>query len=142
MEKEKEKQQQLNKLFINIIIVLVLVFGTFTLRSFIFSSKFDSNLWKSKWNQFSLNITNPDLDASDTYLLLSDRKKMVSSLLKSDVLIGLNKKEVINILGLEKNEFDSNIWSYWVGHGGIGESKFLRIKFTISNLVDSVEVND
>lgn len=64
---------------------------------------------------------------------------MVNSLIHSELLIGKNKEEVIEILGLEENQLEENSWLYWIDFRGIGESKFLRVKFDTNNKVEFVE---
>lgn len=54
----------------------------------------------------------------DQLVWLGDREKriqMIPSMLKSKVLLGLNKVEVLNLLGFEFNDINSKTWSYYIG---------------------------
>ena len=44
-----------------------------------------------------------------------DRKYMVSSLESANLLIGLGKREVLEMLGDEFNDINSDVWSYYIG---------------------------
>jgi hypothetical protein len=44
-----------------------------------------------------------------------ERKQMISSLINSEILIGLTKTEVLEILGFEFNDANSDTWSYYIG---------------------------
>ncbi len=135
MEKEKP---QVNKFIIALLILIILSGTVLYITNITSTQNFDSGLWRAQWDQFNVNINDVDYDASDAYALLSERDKMVKSLLKSKILLNLDKSAVIEILGLEDNDLDSNTWDYWIKHRGIGESTFLRIEFNTNNQVESV----
>ena len=44
-----------------------------------------------------------------------ERKYMVSSIESTNLLIGLVKREVIELLGNEFNDINSDVWSYYIG---------------------------
>ncbi len=60
----------------------------------------------------------------------------VDDLLQSNLLLFLNKKEVINLLGDEFNDANSNKWTYYIG------KSYRLISFTKSKLFIYFNEND
>jgi hypothetical protein len=65
-------------------------------------------------------VTNKQLEF-DQQLWLHNREQrifMISSLLRKQLLNGLTKEEVVNLLGFEFNDKNSTIWTYYIGKRG------------------------
>ena len=76
----------------------------------------------------------------DKTLWLEDREKrkyMVSSIINNNLIIGLTKKEIIDLLGFEFNDIHSNTWSYYIGTKNIlfTSKCYLYVYFNNSNKV-------
>lgn len=66
---------------------------------------------------------------------------MIPSILKSKILLGLTKVEILNLLGFEFNDINSNTWSYYIGKNKfiIPFKFFLYIYFDRFGMVDNAK---
>jgi hypothetical protein len=120
------------KLYIILIIlmcVILFLFGFFKIY------KFNSDKWKNSWVEFKKEEKSGDL--VDAYSKLSSRRKMVNYLVKKNLLINLTKEQVVEKIGLEENDFESDNWEYWLNFTA-SDNKFLVVKFNESNQVINV----
>ncbi len=99
---------------------------------------FDSVEWKDSYIRFQ-NFTDPD--GTTAYKEFSERKKMVYNLIRSNVLVGKNKQEVINLLGLDGNKQSDNNWIYWLDFTSV-DNKWLEIKFNRQGFVVEFNVTE
>ena len=76
------------------IIYIGLIILWITIMSYYPSVEFD----KAKW----------DTDKEKRY-------EMSEDIIQSNMLIGLTKQEVIELLGIEENKIESNLWYYYLG---------------------------
>ena len=95
-------------------IVFLLLTFVFVKYKMAFSKDFSSYEWKALYLDFETNEKNDQVDGMDIYSPLIERRKMVKSLVRSNLLIGKSKYEVIDLLGLEGNEINTNKWLYWI----------------------------
>lgn len=111
------------------IIIIYILIGLIiwaTLLGFYLPKKFNSTEWKNAWTEFKDN--KKGYDGSESYSYLSPHKKMTRSLIKSNVLIGLSKQDVENLIGLESNDFESKEWQYWLAFTA-SDNKWLKVVF-------------
>lgn len=128
------------------ILALVVIFATclffvvsqFGFYYYLFPNKFDSYVWKNSYEKF---INYPSPDGAEAYQVLSDRKEMVYDLIRSKDLVGKNKDFVINVLGLEENDKDLNVWTYWLAFTA-SDNKWLSVLFDSKGLVVSLKITE
>lgn len=66
--------------------------------------------------------------------LQADSRKIISN----NELIGKNKKEILNLLGMEDNYFDLDEWSYFIKKNIFGGSVYQILNFNKANQVIKV----
>ena len=106
----------------------------FSLSDYIFPKQFNSLEWKGSWERFK----NSDADGAGIYSELSNRKKVVFNLIRSDDLKLKNKNGIVEVLGLEDNKFEEDSWYYWVAFTAI-DNKWLKLDF-VDGVVDQVSI--
>lgn len=76
--------------------------------------------------------------------LREKRKFVVKDLMQRELLLNMTKKEVIDFLGFEFNDSNSNIWTYFVGkkyYVFFAKRRFLTIFFDKQGLVYKTKYN-
>lgn len=106
-----------------------------SVRNYILPKDFDSIEWIQSYERFK----NSDADGSLAYKELEKRKEMVYSLVRTKKLIGKNRVEVNDILGMDENSYGSSEWLYWLSFTA-SDNKWLRVGFNPDNTVDSVSI--
>jgi hypothetical protein len=119
-----------------ILLVVYMFFKQIDLYFYIFPEKFDSSLWRTSYTNF---VNYPGSEATQAYKELDIRKKMVYDLIRSKELLNKNKKEVIEIIGLEENKLESYHWKYWL-KSVIVDDKWLAVEFDSKGYVVEVKV--
>ena len=68
---------------------------------------------------------------------------MVDDLIQQNLLLTLNKKDVLDLLGFEFNDSNSNIWTYYIGKKGwlFSSKKYLSIFFDRDGFVYKTKYN-
>lgn len=94
--------------------------------------KFDSEKWKSGWEKFE--IKEKSFNREGSYNYLTPHKKMANWLVAHKTLVGLDKKQVIALIGLEGNKIESDRWVYWLSFTA-SDNKWLVAKFNDSGIV-------
>jgi hypothetical protein len=100
--------------------------------------KFDSEAWKQAGLEYEQLEKSGNYDGTDLFKPLKPHRKMVSSLIRSEILLGKNKQEVAKLLGMEHNDFEDNQWNYWLNFT-IADNKWLGMDF-IDNKVSNVYI--
>lgn len=106
-----------------------------SVRNYIFPKDFDSIEWIQSYERFK----NSDADGSLAYKELEKRKEMVYSLVRTKELIGKNRGEVNDILGMDGNSYASSEWLYWLSFTAT-DNKWLRVGFNPDGAVNSVSI--
>lgn len=106
-----------------------------SIRNYIFPKDFDSIEWIQSYERFK----NSDADGSLAYKQLEKRKEMVYSLIRTKELIGKNRDEVKNILGMDGNLYESSEWLYWLSFTA-SDNKWLRVEFNPQGAVGFVGI--
>jgi hypothetical protein len=52
----------------------------------------------------------------ESWLISENRIALINDLISRSVLIGLAKSEIVELLGDEFNDSNSNVWSYYIGN--------------------------
>jgi hypothetical protein len=134
----KSKKSILTTAFLIFFVTIFIAFlGTFitTLKYYLLPESFNSTEWVTSYERFE----NSDADGALTYQEFTERKKMVYSLIRSKELIGKNRDEVKEILGIDGNEYESTEWLYWIDFTA-ADNKWLEVKFDNSRKVNFVSV--
>lgn len=61
-----------------------------------------------------LNFKN-EFDKQKWLICREQRVLMVDAIIKSRILVGMTKTEVLQLLGFEFNDINSNTWTYYIG---------------------------
>ncbi|MBP9851725.1 MAG: hypothetical protein KBC67_00505 [Candidatus Pacebacteria bacterium] len=129
------------KIIIIIIIVLItllaivaICFSTPNIRNYIFPKKFDSIEWVKSYERFQSS----NVDGNSAYRELSNRKKMAYSLIRSANLIGKNKEQVKDLIGIDDNTYNASVWLYWIDFTA-ADNKWLKVTFD-GEIVTTVSV--
>ena len=120
--------------FFLVLIAICLLILT-SVRNYILPKDFDSIEWIQSYERFK----NSDADGSLVYKELEKRKEMVYSLVRTKELIGKNKEEIKNILGMDGNSYESSEWLYWLSFTA-SDNKWLRVEFNSYGIVNSVTI--
>ena len=70
-----------------------------------------------------------------------NRNDLISSLKKSNLVIGLRKKEVVALLGDEMNYVHSSLWTYYIGKKHFFFKRYLLLYFDKEDLVYKIGKN-
>lgn len=118
--------KQTSLLLIGVVAAALLLFGFLSsgLRYSLFPKDFNSQEWILSYERFMKS----DADGNATYREFAERKKMVHSLIRSENLLGKDRNEVKDVLGIDDNKFESSEWLYWIDFTA-ADNKWLRIKF-------------
>lgn len=114
-----------------LLLSLFLIIYLLTIR-FIFIRRFDSGKWKKGWDNFQIKEKSSNREGSYNYL--TPHKKMARWLVRHKKLIGLNKNQVIELIGLEENKIESDRWVYWLDFTA-ADNKSLVVKFDKNGIV-------
>jgi hypothetical protein len=103
----------------------VLLIGIFITKDDL-SQQFSSEQWKATWSEYT------ELKKTEA---LEKRKHMSAELTKVGILEDKSKQEVLDLLGLEENDLDSNKWNYLVASSDTGD-QHLRVEFNDNKVSD------
>ncbi len=120
----------MRKIYIIILIILSIV-----IINLFLVNKFNSNIWKYSWVEFKENTKN--LDGVDSYSYLKNRHKMIPSLIFMKTIKDKNKYQIIDILGLENNNINTNRWVYWISFTA-SDNKWLVVEFDSKDIVCNI----
>ena len=130
----------------NIILLLIIVitfifliiqknqYSVFNSAAYSSAKEFNSTEWKDSWIKFNES----NADGVGIYSELSERKKVISSLIKSGILKLKTKDQIIEIIGIEDNIYEENSWQYWISFTP-ADDKWLKIDF-FNNIVSKVSI--
>lgn len=114
----------------SIYIILVLFLGIiYCYASNFYIKSFDSDYWKNSWSQHLASTE----DGIDKFSPMSLRVPMARYVVYFDKLNGLSKNQVVELLGMDHNEYASNDWQYWLKFTA-SDNLWLKIEFK-DNLV-------
>ena len=108
------------------LIVAIVIFSAFLLRGKIPHEKFNSELWKTA-----------NLNSEKNWSLRWD---MTNDLRNSHKLVGMTKKEIIELLG-DPGDTSSSEFRYYLGYSKTGiNTGSMVIKFNNKNIVTEINV--
>lgn len=108
------------------LIVVILILSAFLLRGKITHEKFDSELWKTA-----------NLNSEENVSLRWD---MMNDLRNKHKLVGMTKKEIIELLG-DAGDTTSSEFSFYLGYSKTGiNTGTLLITFNDKNIVTDIKV--